>query len=138
MNKTILFAVVILVIIGGGILLLTNKSTKQQSSSPAQNTINQSLPTDAPKNQTTITVSQSGFGPNTITVKIGTVVTWINKSGSPVTVNSNNHPTHLLYSPLNLGEFNDGSSVQLTFDKPGTYGYHNHLNPSQTGTVIVK
>ncbi|MCL5433006.1 MAG: cupredoxin domain-containing protein [Patescibacteria group bacterium] len=138
MNKIILFAIVILIVIGGGILLLTNKSTKQQDLSSTENTINESLPTGIPKNQSTITVTQSGYEPNVITVKTGTVVTWLNKSGQLVTVNSDPHPTHQNYSPLNLGEFDDGSSVQLTFDKAGTYGYHNHLNPSQTGTIVVE
>jgi len=69
---------------------------------------------------------------------VGTKVVWIKKSGAVATVNSADHPTHLVYPPINMGEFKDGTSVQLVFDKPGTYKYHNHLIPSQTGTVVVE
>jgi len=85
-----------------------------------------------------VTLSQSGFSPKTLTVKKGTTVTWVNGSGETGNVSSNNHPTHTLYSPLNLGNFSDGDSVTLTFDKTGTYGYHDHLNPQFTGTVVVQ
>jgi plastocyanin len=62
----------------------------------------------------------------------------MNKSGKTVTVNSDNHPTHKLYPFLNLGAFENGSSVQAVFDKAGTYTYHDHFNPSNIGKVIVQ
>lgn len=86
----------------------------------------------------TITLTDSGFTPKDITVKGETRVAWINKSGTVATVNSDDHPTHQLYRFLNLGEFADGSSVQVVFDKAGKYSYHNHLNASETGTVTVE
>ncbi|MCL4418819.1 cupredoxin domain-containing protein [Patescibacteria group bacterium] len=85
-----------------------------------------------------VTVTKSGFNPQTVTIKAGTKVIWQNQSGDMATVNSDPHPTHQIYPPLNLGGFANGASVQLVFDKPGTYGYHNHLNPGQTGTVVVQ
>ena len=88
--------------------------------------------------QNVITLTQDGFSPSTLTIKAGTKVTWANKSGDQATVNSNPHPVHSDYSPLNLGGFSDGSTLSLVFDKAGIYGYHNHLNPSQSGTIIVK
>lgn len=91
-----------------------------------------------PQTQSTITLNADGFSPATLTVKAGTTVTWENKSGSGATVNSDPHPTHTAYPPLNLGFFNDGASLKLTFDQPGNYGYHNHLSPSQKGKIIVQ
>ena len=75
---------------------------------------------------------------STFLVTAGTKVTWTNSSGSIANVSSDPHPIHTNYPPLNLGKFDDGGSVSLVFDKPGTYGYHNHLIPSQTGKVIVE
>lgn len=63
---------------------------------------------------------------------------WTNKSGATATVNSDAHPTHLLWPFLNLGSFDDGKSLSVVFDKAGTYTYHNHFSPSQKGTVIVE
>jgi len=86
----------------------------------------------------TVTLSATGFTPATLTIKAGTKVTWNNNSGEVATVNSDPHPVHTDYAPLNLGQFSDGGTLSLVFDKPGTYGYHNHFNPSQKGTVVVQ
>mgnify|MGYP000037571817 CR=1 FL=1 len=85
-----------------------------------------------------ISLTTDGFSPQTVTVKVGTKVNWTNKGGKTATVNSADHPTHLKYPALNLGNFSDGETLSLVFDKPGTYGYHNHLDSSQYGSVIVE
>jgi len=36
------------------------------------------------------------------------------------------------------GNFEDGETHELVFPDPGTYNYHNHLNASQTGSVVVE
>lgn len=69
---------------------------------------------------------------------MGTTVVWVNNNGQAATVNSDPHPTHTLFPFLNLGGFEDGSSVSAKFDKVGVYTYHNHLDPTETGTVIVE
>lgn len=138
MNNKLVFLVIAIVVLGlGGMLLLSNKPGNQTSQTVNQNT----TPTQAKQQQTEssdITVTSSGFEPQTITVKPGTRVVWVNKSGTEVTVNSAVHPTHLLWPFLNLGNFANGSSVSVVFDKVGTYKYHNHLNASQTGIVVVE
>ncbi len=86
----------------------------------------------------TVNVTNSGFDPKLITVKRGEVVIWMNTTTKKATVNSDDHPTHKLNAFLNLGSFNAKSSVQAYFAEAGTYTYHNELNPSQKGTVIVE
>lgn len=136
-NKLVFLVIVVIVVSLGGILLLRNKSDNQSSQSINQNT----EPTQAAQQQVKsaeVNVTVSGFEPKTITIQKGERVVWTNKSGEPVTVNSDAHPTHLLWPFLNLGTFNDGSSVSVVFEKQGTYTYHNHLNTGQTGIVVVK
>lgn len=97
--------------------------------------------TTPPATQTsdeTVILTETGFSPAKLTIKAGTKVTWSNRSGNGATVNSDPHPIHTGYQPLNLGSFQNGETLSLTFDKPGTYGYHNHLNPSQKGTIVVE
>ena len=137
-----LVGIVILVAVAGGVLLVSKSSNKQPPPQPIKQE-SQPTGTATPTNQeetngTTVTISSSGFSPSTLTVKVGTKVTWVNKSGTIANISSVPHPVHTSYPPLNLGNFNDGESVSLVFDKTGTYGYHNHLNPSQTGTVVVE
>src|SRR3989344_739145 len=146
-NKTLVAIIAVLVLVGAVVVVLgkignkTNQptGTTGQPSAPAQSTTSQGTGGTIPKETiVNVNLTSSGFDPKTVTVKAGTRVIWFNKSGDTATVNSDIHPTHQLYAPLNLGEFPDGSSVQLVFDKPSTYGYHDHLNPSRTGTVIVE
>lgn len=87
---------------------------------------------------TSVAITSSGFEPATVNIDVGGKVEWMNKSGEAATVNSALHPTHSIYPQLNLNEVPVNGSVSLVFDTPGTYKYHDHLNPSRTGTVEVK
>ncbi len=150
MNSKILIGVVAIVILLGGVLLLSNRtSNKQAAPTPAieqQQPSVTAIPTtqaspsasEQAMKETTVTVTSSGFSPNLITIKKGTKVIWVNKSGDIANVSSDPHPIHTDYPPLNLNNFNDGGSVSLVFNDAGTYKYHNHLNSSQKGTVVVE
>ena len=141
MNKILLAAIAVLVV-AGAFLLIGNKQsapTTQTQPSVTQGTVQTQkiqVPTQGPN--TTITITKAGFEPKVLTIKVGTRVIWKNTSGGTVTVNSDPHPTHALFPFLNLGAFDNGSSVQAVFEKAGTYAYHNHLDSSQKGTVIVE
>ena len=137
-NKFVLVVAVILILLAGFYFAGFQKNRNKTNSGTATSTPKSSDNLNLPKNMTGVIVTGSGFEPTEIKIKAKTIVTWVNKSGGPVTVNSDNHPAHLLYPFLNLGEFASGSSVQAMFDKPGKYTYHNHLNPEQKGTVIVE
>lgn len=135
-----LIVIIVVAIIAGVFILGLNKGPNQTTSqSRSQNQQAVTPPAQGQKpSEVIVTVTALGFAPQTLTIKAGTKVLWMNKSGEVATVNSGAHPTHLVYPPLNLGEFGNGSSVQLVFDKPGTYNYHDHLNPSRTGTIVVE
>ena len=80
----------------------------------------------------------SGFIPPDVTIKAGARVIWSNQSGIVGNVSSAPHPAHTDHPALNLGDFGPGNSISLTFDTPGTYKYHNHLNPTQAGVITVQ
>lgn len=121
---------------------MLNNNQKKPSETPktTQTTTPVTTTTIAEKKpqQTIIEVTTEGFSPDTITVKAGTRVLWINTTNKTVSLNAADHPTHQVYPPLNLGRFGKNSSVQLVFDKIGTYEYHDHLNPDRKGTVVVE
>lgn len=139
MNSKLVLVIVLVVLVLGGLLLFNNSNTNNTNS---DNTTNQNLTptkTDSVKTENAdVEVTSSGFTPQTISIKAGTTVVWTNKSGGAVTVNSASHPTHLKWPFLNLGKFDDGTSVSVVFEKAGTYKYHNHLDASQIGTVVVE
>lgn len=138
-NSKVLIGVIVavLVIVGAIFIFALSRGSNVTTTNPTTQPI-QPESTVNNVQQQVVTVTTTGFTPATLSIKAGSRVVWQNKSGQVVTVNSANHPTHQVYRPLNLGEFNDGSSVQLVFDKAGTYTYHNHLNDSQTGQIVVQ
>src|SRR3989304_9724785 len=136
----ILICVVVGLIIYGLIyyFVLAKKGRYNYSASPVARPAAGSQTTPTAQTQNTVVLTSDGFSPATMTIKAGTTVTWSNQSGSDATVDSNPHPVHTDYSPLNLGSFPSGSTLFLTFDKAGTYGYHNHLGPPQTGSIVIQ
>lgn len=139
MNKLFLVAAVV-VVLGGGYYFYNNSkpSTNPQVPKEQTSTEQTSASPSAVMEKNVVTLTANGYEPQTLTVKAGTKVSWVNKSGETATVNSDNHPTHELYPFLNLGKFEDGGSLSVVVEKPGTYTYHNHLNPDQKGTLIAQ
>lgn len=156
MNTKIAIVVVLLVLAVGAFFVLGNKNSNTNNNTsitPTQSTeqnksgeesMEGSMEGSMDKmenenNETSqVTLTQSGFSPKDITVSAGTKVVWTNNSGKAATVNSDDHPTHKKFPFLNLGEFGDGESLDVVFDTPGVYTYHNHYNASETGSVTVK
>ncbi len=85
-----------------------------------------------------VTYTDSGFAPNTITIKKGDTVKFLNQSSRKMWVASDPHPTH-----TNYPEFDEktavanGGSYQFTFTKIGSWGYHNHFSSRDIGRIIV-
>lgn len=104
-----------------------------QTQSPAAT---ESATTPAAKNM--VTISSTGFEPKSIAIKVGDEVTWTNSDTVNHIVNSDPHPTHGKFLMLNVGMIKPGENKSTMFEKSGTYTYHDHLNPSFTGTVIVE
>ncbi|MCR4328500.1 MAG: hypothetical protein NUV53_03200 [Patescibacteria group bacterium] len=81
----------------------------------------------------------NGFLPKTITVKKGDTVVFQNRTGTRVSVASDDHPTHLRYPDFDQYRTDQkGLDVfRFVFTKVGTWGYHDHLNANMVGMVIV-
>jgi plastocyanin len=82
--------------------------------------------------------SDTGFTPKVLTVKKGTAVTFSNKSSRAMWVASAPHPSHTILPEFDeLVSVSNGKSYTFTFEKVGTWKYHNHMNPSDFGSVMV-
>ncbi len=81
----------------------------------------------------TVTIDNFAFGPQVLTVALGTTVTWINHDDEPHTVV--NAGTPRLFKS---GALDTDDTFTFTFDKPGTYEYFCSIHPHMTGTVVVK
>lgn len=88
--------------------------------------------------KTVVTYTDSGFGPKEITVKKGATVAFINESSSAMWVASAPHPQHTIYPEFDqLKSVQKGGSYEFVFAKVGTWKYHNHMDATDFGSVIV-
>jgi len=71
------------------------------------------------------------FGPTSITVPVGTTVTWINRDDIPHTVVS----TEKVFKSKVL---DTDEKFSYTFTKAGEYPYFCSIHPKMTGKVIVQ
>ena len=147
MNKVILLTIPVIILAGITVFIFM-KDTEDISGPP--------LITPTPTStlsKTTVTYSDSGYSSSPVTIKKGGVVTFENKSSKMMWTASAMHPTHKVYpgsdiikcgTSLQVGIFDAckgygvGESWEFKFNEQGTWKYHNHLQPSHTGTVIVE
>lgn len=85
-----------------------------------------------------VTYTDNGYAPSTITVKKGTTVIFRNNSTGMMWTASGVHPTHQLLPGFDeLKSVANGGTYEYTFAKVGKWQYHNHVNASDQGYVIV-
>jgi plastocyanin len=118
----------------GGAPATTGTSTTPTTAPTATPTANPT-PTPTPTTATSsggnsVTIMNFSFSPNSLTVKVGTKMTWTNHDSVTHTVTANQ------------GAFNSpvppGGSFSFTFTKAGTYAYHCMIHPSMMATIIVQ
>ena len=80
----------------------------------------------------TVKIDNFTFDAQTISVPIGTTVTWVNNDDTPHTVVSDDHKS-FRSKPLDTDD-----KFSFTFTTPGTYGYFCSIHPHMTGKVVVK
>ena len=80
-----------------------------------------------------VKIDNFSFGPVTLTVPVGTTVTWTNRDDIPHTVVSTDDPKTFKSKVLDTDE-----KFSFTFSKAGTYPYFCAIHPKMTGKVIVQ
>lgn len=87
----------------------------------------------------TVVYSDRGFTPAIVEIAVGGSVTFKNESDRDMWVASDEHPKHLLYPEFDAKRgYEPSGEFTFTFDKAGTWTYHDHLKASLGGTVVVK
>ena len=151
MNKIIIaIAVVVVVIVGGyflgrGVLRSTPSASEPSTSQqPSQQSPESQTPAI---NENVVIYTDSGYSQSTLTIQKGETVTFKNQSSRSMWTASGVHPSHTLYPTTGgcLGSTFDacsgiqpGDSWSFKFDVSGTWKYHNHLRPGDTGTIVVQ
>ena len=84
-----------------------------------------------PASAAEVKVDNFSFGPTTLTVAVGTTVTWTNRDDIPHTVVS----TDKVFKSKVL---DTDEKFSFTFSKAGTYPYFCSIHPKMTGSVVVQ
>ncbi|GAC1304895.1 MAG: hypothetical protein NVSMB24_13000 [Mucilaginibacter sp.] len=77
-----------------------------------------------------VSIKNMAFSPDTLRIKTGTTVTWMNNDGMTHTVTSNT-------SLFDSGNLAAGLSFQYTFNTPGTFTYYCVIHVGMRGVVVV-
>jgi len=152
MNRAALMVIIIAVVGGVWYYMLRQEAEAPAAVETAQTDANQPAAgaADASTAAATVIYAKQGFSPETVKIKAGQSVTFVNQSGGRMWVASDPHPTHEKYSGTTRSEHcsdsdgdtfdqcASGDSYTFTFTKKGTWKYHNHALSGDTGTVIVE
>ena len=102
---------------------------------------------------TTVTYTEFGFTPSTVTVDAGDEVFFWNKSDDFLWIASAVHPVHSEYPGTHInncgtsaatGTFDSCGNIAVkngwtfVFNEKGSWVYHDHNDPTRTGTIIVQ
>lgn len=76
-----------------------------------------------------VSIENFSFNPGTLTVAVGTTVTWTNNDSTTHTVKS---------SSFNSSSLAPGDTFSFKFDSKGTFNYNCGIHPTMTGTIVVQ
>jgi plastocyanin len=91
----------------------------------------QAAPPAAPPAGADVKIDNFAFTPATLTVPVGTQVTWTNRDDIPHTVLSDD-------KSIKSKALDTDEKFSFTFTKPGTYSYFCSLHPKMKGTIVVE
>ena len=78
-----------------------------------------------------VTIQNFAFGPQSLSVAVGTTVTWTNADSAAHTATADD-------GSFDSKSIAAGSTFSQTFDTAGTFAYHCSIHPNMTGTIEVK
>lgn len=86
-----------------------------------------------------IELRADGFHPSKLTITQGDTVVFSTNTGEPFWPASNVHPVHTAFPEFDPKEpVSPDATWSFTFNKPGTYRFHDHIASSFGGEIIVE
>jgi plastocyanin len=128
--KQLLVLSVLGIILLSGCTIPTMTSTTMTSMSSSSSS-SSSATTTASSSSASVLIQNFAFMPKSLTVRVGTIVTWTNQDSTSHTVTSDSG------SELNSAHIAPGQTYSHTFAQAGTFLYHCAIHPSMTATVVV-
>lgn len=108
-----------------------------ESPAPTDSATPSAEPTEAAADGAEVTVGMSSFSPTELTIAAGTEVTFVNNSGLPHTITHGTGGRAADDAAFDR-PIDDGATVTLTFDEPGTFDVTCKLHPTMQMTITVE
>lgn len=152
MNRNTVWIVIIAAVVVLAIVwFLSSRTPVVSLRTPIATPVIETPEVTAPASGVTVTYTDQGFSPKSVTVPAGTTITFVNQTGENMWVASALHPTHQTYDGTTMSEhctagyrgpapFDQcvsGDSFSFIFLKVGEWKYHNHADATDFGTIIV-
>ena len=136
MKKALYLALLSILIVGGLLVVVSCGSSSATTTATTPTTNTQVKP---PAGGTTgpdfkpaaVTIKDFAFSPETLTVSIGTTVTWTNEDSVSHIINER----RLIFDSGMLAR---GKSYSFTFNEAGNFEYYCTIHPTMVGHIIVK
>lgn len=97
------------------------------------------IPSATSQSHADVVLTDEGFIPRDVHLVRGGTVTFTTERDTPFWPASDLHPSHGLYSEFDsLRPLRKGESWTFTFDKPGQWGFHDHLRSYFVGVIYVE
>lgn len=122
MDKKIIIGSILTVLVVIG-LFYFNSNRQQTNQEPSTQQL------QSENSASTITIRNFSFTPETLTVKEGTKVIWVNQDTAP----------HIITSEtFSSSTINQGNTFEFTFATKGTFEYSCSIHPSMKGKIVVE
>lgn len=151
----------LLIFLASFLLVIGCDSTEQTTTTTLTEPITEETTTTLEETTTTvleakeniIEVTSNGFVPDSLIIKKGEKITWINKMAESSWPASNIHPSHTVYPGSDVKKcktsekesifdackgLKENENYSFIFEETGKWDYHDHLNSDVTGIVIVE
>jgi plastocyanin len=89
-------------------------------------------PGDKPASGAEVKIDNFSFGPASVTVPVGTTITWTNNDDVPHVVTSDDNKM------FKSKALDTDDHFSFTFTKPGTYNYYCAIHPKMTAKIVVQ
>jgi plastocyanin len=132
--KNVLIVIGIALLLGGVLYRQRVQSQQTQSvNSLAEPVTEEELAHDYSEaaGELSVTIEDSQFNPDTITIKAGTVVNWHNEESTTHTATANDNS-------FDTGPIVPESIIGASFNTPGEFTYYSKTNSKMKGKIIVE
>lgn len=142
MQRILLPIILVVVVIGIAVFAVRGRSGTTSTdvlldSTPSVSTELSELSEEA--GGVVVVYTNEGFSPAEVNVPVGTAVSFENASSKKMWVASDPHPIHTKYGEFDAKEgIAPGETYTFTFTQKGEWGYHDHLDSSARGVVVVE